>query len=85
MPMPLQFFRFFSRELSQDIVLNTKKRNFWLTQPFFAFALIVVVDVVVFFQCLSSLSMIGKPLETKGCITNCIIRLMANNLDTVCQ
>ena len=24
--------------------------------------------------------MIGKPLETKGCITNCIIRLMAINL-----
>lgn len=79
--MPLQFFRFFSRELSQDIVLNTKKTKH---QPFFAFALIVVVDVV-FFQCLSSLSMIGKTLETKGCITNCIIRLMAINLDTVCQ
>lgn len=78
--MPLQFFRFFSRELSQDSFKHKKTKH----QPFFAFALIVVVDVV-FFQCLSSLSMIGKPLETKGCVTNCIIRLMANNLDTVCQ
>lgn len=73
--MPLQFFRFF-----KFFFLNKKTKH----QPFFAFALIVVVDVV-FFQCLSSLSMIGKPLETKGCITNCIIRLMAINLDTVCQ
>lgn len=80
--MPLQFFRIFKSRIIPRHSFKHKKTKH---QPFFAFVLIVVVVHVVFFQCLSSLSMIGKTLETKGCITNCIIRLMAINLDTVCQ
>lgn len=48
-PMPLQFFRFFSRELSQDIVLNTKKRNI----NHFLLLLLLLLLMLFFFNVLA--------------------------------